>query len=436
MVEQASVATLAESLRAGTRSIEDAVSEYHRRFSSIEPDIEAFVDDDTRRDRIAARVEALTDRYPTPGRRPTLYGTPVGVKDIYHVDGLPTRAGAAIPPTELDGPQASTVSALLDAGAIVWGKTVTTEFAYYDPGPTRNPHDPTHTPGGSSSGSAAAVAAGQVPLAVGTQTYGSINRPASFCGVVGVKPSYGRIPLDGVLNLSPSADHAGYFTQDVRSARLTAPVLYDDWSPLTTVPEPTVGVPTGAYIEQADPVMEEFLADQRDSLDAAGYDVTPVSLFEDIDAVNDRHHRMVAADAAMVHNEWYDDYAAEYGDELSALIEDGNDVTAHELATARTGRTTLRTAIHDTMTTTGVDVLISPSAPGPAPEGLDDTGDPVMNVPWTHSGVPTITLPTGRVDGLPLGLQITGRFGFDEWLLHWADCLWTALDTAESPTTD
>jgi len=420
MLHEASVATLTEPLRRGGRDVGDVVAEYRDRLTAVDPEVRAFLAEPDRWTRIDAAVDRLRDRYPGPATRPTLYGIPVGVKDIFHVADLPTRANAAVPPEELAGDPAATVTDLQAAGAVVWGKTVTTEFAYYDPGPTRNPHDLEHTPGGSSSGSAAAVAAGLVPLALGTQTYGSINRPASFCGVVGVKPSYGRIPMDGVLNLSPSADHAGYFTQDVPSAALVAPVLYADWHPLATVPDPTVGVPTGPYLDQADDAMIEQFQDRVAALEAAGVRVREVQLFEDIDAVNDRHHRMVAAEAALVHHEWYQSYGEEYGAELTALIEEGYDIDAAELATARAGRTALRSALGDAMAAHDVDVVAAPSAPGPAPAGLEDTGDPVMNVPWTHSGVPTVTVPAGTVDDLPAGIQLVAPYGYDEWLLSWA----------------
>ncbi|WP_374205528.1 amidase family protein [Streptomyces sioyaensis] len=190
----------AAALRAGA---DDPVAAMHRscdRIDDVDPQVRAFVPEAGRRTRLleAARKRAAAGACEAAGR-PALYGVPVGIKDIVHADGLPTRAGSALPPEVLGGPQATVVDRLCAAGALIAGKTVTAEFAVTAPGPTRNPHHLAHTPGGSSSGSAAAVAAGMVPLAIGTQTVGSMIRPAAYCGVVGFKPTYGRIPVAGVI---------------------------------------------------------------------------------------------------------------------------------------------------------------------------------------------------------------------------------------------
>ena len=176
----------------------------------------------------------------------------VGVKDIFHADGFTTQAGSRVPPEELQGRQAESVTKLKNAGALILGKTVTTEFAYFTPGPTRNPHNPEHTPGGSSSGSAAAVGAGLCPLALGTQTIGSLVRPAAFCGVVTLKPTYDRISRGGVIPLSPSLDHIGFFTPNVSTAKLVAPFIYQDWKDTNASDEkPILGIPEGDYLNCA-----------------------------------------------------------------------------------------------------------------------------------------------------------------------------------------
>ncbi|HVZ20435.1 MAG TPA: amidase, partial [Vicinamibacterales bacterium] len=190
-----------------------------------EPEIQALLPEEGRFDRLRRDARALADRYPDAAARPPLFGLFFGVKDIFHVDGWPTRAGSRLPPEILHGPQATSVSRLLAAGALMLGKTVTTEFAYFTPGPTRNPHNVEHTPGGSSSGSAAAVAAGFCDLALGTQTIGSIIRPAAFCGIVGFKPTFGRIPADGLVACAPSLDHVGALTRDVATLTRAAFVL-------------------------------------------------------------------------------------------------------------------------------------------------------------------------------------------------------------------
>jgi len=428
--DPAPLGAAAAALRDGDRRAVDYLAERYGRIEAREPEIRAWVDGPKARPRAEAEAGALADRYPDPADRPPLYGVPVGVKDIFHVDGLPTRAGSELPPGELVGPEAAVVATLRAAGAFVLGKTVTTEFAYFDPGPTRNPHDPEHTPGGSSSGSAAAVAAGMCPLALGSQTVGSVIRPASFCGIVGYKPSYGRIPTDGVLPLSESVDHVGLFTQDVEGMALAASVCVDDWTPVAGVDRPVLGVPDGPYLSQASAAGREAFEDQVEALEAAGYDLRRVEAFPDIESVNERHNRLVAADAATAHHDWFEAYGDRYAPETADLIREGRAVGVGEREAARRGRAGLRRSLADAAAEHGVDAWISPGAPGPAPEGIDDTGDPVMNLPWTHAGVPTVTLPGGRVDGLPVGVQVAGAFGGDERLLAWAGRLAAALADA------
>jgi len=225
--------------------------------------VRAFLPEEGRFERLRREEEALQVRWPNrtdpsdpsdpsdSKHRPPLFGVPVGVKDIFHVEGFPTGGGSRLPPEALRGPEAACVKTLKEAGALILGKTVSTEFAYFAPGPTRNPWNPEHTPGGSSSGSAAAVGAGLCSLALGTQTIGSILRPAAFCGVVGFKPSYERISRDGVIPLAPSLDHVGFFTPDVAGAERAAAVLCRDWRPAKPGRKPRLGVPEGPYLERA-----------------------------------------------------------------------------------------------------------------------------------------------------------------------------------------
>ncbi|MEK7328196.1 MAG: amidase, partial [Chloroflexota bacterium] len=207
---------LASALRTGELLITNYLDHLKDQFDLRESSILAFVPEEGRFGRLYREAEELLRRYPQPETRPPLFGIPVGIKDIFHVAGFATRAGSKLPPELLQGLEAESITALKKAGALIMGKTVTTEFAYFGPGPTRNPHNPDHTPGGSSSGSAAAVAAGMCQLALGTQTIGSIVRPASFCGVVGYKPTYDRVSRAGVIPLSPSLDHIGPFARTVR----------------------------------------------------------------------------------------------------------------------------------------------------------------------------------------------------------------------------
>jgi Asp-tRNA(Asn)/Glu-tRNA(Gln) amidotransferase A subunit family amidase len=418
-VTDAPLAVTADRLRAGEHSLSDYAEGVADRVADVDPDVRALVGGFDR-DRFLGDTAAVADAYDKPWERPPLYGVPVGVKDVFHVDGFPTRAGSDIPPAELTGEQSAAVSALEAAGAVVLGKTVTTEFAYFEPGPTRNPNDLTRTPGGSSSGSAAAVAAGLCPLALGTQTVGSTIRPAAFCGIVGYKPSLGRIDTAGVLPFSPTMDHVGVFTQDVPGTELAASVLCDGWDPTTPEERPVLGVPEGPYLDHVSDAGLAAFDDHLDALEEAGYEVRRFDAFPGIEERYDKHHPLIAAEIALAHDEQFE----AHGDRLAAmtreLFEDGRATTAEEMADGRESQRAFRAEIHGTMDEEGVDLLVCPAAPGPAPEGIDATGDPAMNLPWTHAGTPALTVPAGDVDGLPVGLQCVARFGHDESLLAWS----------------
>ncbi|MFC7098839.1 amidase [Halobaculum marinum] len=427
------LAAVADALRGGDLRAREYATTVRDRIDERDGAVHAWVDDGKSRAWLTAEADAMERRHPDAAERPPLFGVPVGVKDIFHVDGLPTRAGSSLPPGELAGPEATAVRRLASAGALVAGKTHTTEFAYFEPGPTRNPHDLDHTPGGSSSGSAAAVANGTTPLALGSQTVGSVIRPAAFCGVVGYKPTFGRIPTDGVIPLSTSVDHVGFFTRDVAGARLAASVLLDGWDDDGTdsaAARPTLGVPDGPYLDQATAVGRDAFDAAIDALARAGYDLVNVPAFDDIDAVNERHDTLVAADAALAHGDWYTAYPDRYADATAELIEEGRQAPVSALVRGRRGRAELRRTLAARAADHDVDAWVAPAAPGPAPEGIDDTGDPVMNLPWTHAGLPTVGLPAGEVDGLPVGVQVAGAFGSDERLLRWASDLGTALSDA------
>ena len=221
----APLAKTASALRNGQLDLLHYINETCDRIEAIEPTIQAFLPEPHRRARLLAEAEVLQSRFPDPGDRPPLYGVLVGVKDVFVVDGFPTQAGSQLPAELFVGQEATCVSLLRRAGALIAGKTISTEFAYFEPGPTRNPHNPDHTPGGSSSGSAAAVAAGFCPLALGTQTIGSTIRPAAFCGIIGFKPTYGRIPTPGLILCSVSLDTVGFFTQDISGTVLVASLI-------------------------------------------------------------------------------------------------------------------------------------------------------------------------------------------------------------------
>ncbi|MCK9485200.1 MAG: amidase [Dehalococcoidia bacterium] len=414
----APLASFAESLRSGALNLEGYVHGALDRVERMEPVLRALVPERDREARVRAQVEALRRRHPDPASRPALFGVLVGIKDIIAVDGLPTRGGSALTPEALQMPEASVVTRLHEAGAVVLGKTVTAEFASASPGATTNPHDQGRTPGGSSSGSAAGVAAGYTLLAVGSQTGGSVIRPAAFCGVMGFKPSYGRIPVDGVLYHSPSVDTLGIFTQDLEGIALGASVVVDGWNAeAARTSAPVLGVPDGPYLRWADEDgLQAFEASVR-RLVAAGVEVRRVPFLEDADAVHHRHSRLMMGEYARVHAERFARWGALYTGTEAGYYDQGVRVTDAEIEAGREGRMELRERVSALMDREGLDALISPSAPGPAPEGLRSTGRPVMNVPWSHAGVPAISLPAGEVEHLPVGLQLVGRFGDDEALL-------------------
>jgi len=356
----------------------------------------------------AARLERELAGAP----RGPLHGLLFGVKDIFHVDGLPTTAGSTLPVEELAGPEAAAVTLLRSAGAVVLGKTVSTEFAYLEPGPTRNPRNLAHTPGGSSSGSAAAVAAGHCPLAIGSQTVGSVIRPAAFCGVVGYKPSYGRISTAGVIPLAESFDTVGLLASNVSWVERAAAVLCAAWQRGVVNHPPVLGVPDGPYLEQASAEALRVLT---------GLGARRVPLFEDIEALNVAHRRLLSFEMARHHVRWFPRFGASYRPRTASTIHDGWAVTAKDAAQIRANRLKLRASIHAAMDASAVDVWVCPAASGPAGEGLESTGDPCMQLPWSHAGLPVVTLPWGAAaNGLPLGLQLVARYMDDERLLAWA----------------
>ncbi len=428
LVEPADASELLPLLRAGSRAPLDEVEQRLARIEAVEPRIEAFLPEPGRADRLRAAAAKLEKAHPEPASRPPLYGLLLGVKDIFRVNGFETRAGSQLPPDLFSGKQAGSVTTLQDAGALIAGKTVTTEFAYFDPGPTRNPWNPEHTPGGSSSGSAAAVAAGFCHAALGTQTIGSIIRPAAFCGIVGFKPSYGRISADGVFPFSVSADHVGIFAANVATVTKVAAQLCRSWNHKRatvnsngnyTEPSRAIIVPDERYLAQADRTARFGFDQAVEKLVKAGFAVHPSPLFDDIDDINAAHNDMVAAEFAQVHAAWFDKHQALYGLRSAELVERGRAIPSSRLSEARDGRGVLRQKITNQAEELGASLWVSPSAASAAPKGIHATGSPIMNLPWTYAGVPAVTVPCGlSADGLPLGLQLTARYDRDETLLR------------------
>jgi Asp-tRNA(Asn)/Glu-tRNA(Gln) amidotransferase A subunit family amidase len=270
------------------------------------------------------------------------------------------------------------------------------------------------------------VAAEFAPLALGSQTVGSVIRPAAFCGVAGFKPSYGRIPTDGVITYSQSVDHVGAFARDAAGLSLAAGVLLDGWGAVAHASQagrqPVIGVPDGPYLAQADAEGIKAFEQQLSALELDGYDVRRVEAFADIEGLNKRHRDVSTAEFAQVHERWFADWGALYRPRSAALVEAGWQISGDEIEAGIGSIAGLHIELAELMDSHGLDLWASPSATGPAPEGFTTTGNPTMNLPWTHAGMPVVTLPAGTAaNGLPLGLQLSARFMADEHLLAWAE---------------
>ncbi len=424
-INEAPLAATLSALQQGQHSLSLYIETMCQRIEAVDPQVQAFLPEAGRMGRLRNDVQQLRQRFPEQDDRPALWGALVGVKDILHVDGYVTQAGSAVPAEQFAGPEALVVTQLRAAGALIAGKTVTTEFAYFEPGPTRNPHNLDHTPGGSSSGSAAAVAAGLCTLALGTQTIGSVIRPAAYCGVVGYKPTFGRITTEGLLYFSRTVDHIGLFTQDVAGMQVAASVLCTGWrvAPISDRP-PVIGVPEGSYLEQTEPSALVAFRQQLYQLAEAGFVIKSVPALAEIEQLNQLHRQLVFAEFAQEHAVLYAEFAEHYRPKTAEIIEIGQRVSAAALEDARANCASLREELEATMADAGIDLWAAPSAPGTAPAGIHATGSPDLNLPWTHAGLPALTVPAGAgANGLPLGLQLIARSGLDEELLTWASMI-------------
>jgi len=419
----ASLGETAAALHTGELDLLVYINQLCDLIDASEPQIQALLPETDRRARLLYEAQELQMSFPDPASRPPLFGIPVGIKDIFRVDGFPTRAGSQLPAELFIGFESDCARTLRSVGALILGKTVTTEFAYFEPGPTHNPCNLDYSPGGSSSGSAAAVAAGFCPMAIGTQTIGSTIRPAAFCGIVGFKSSYGRIPMTGAILCSQTFDHVGIFTRDVADMQMAASLVCQNWRKVEIQKPgrlPTLGVPDGPYLEQASEEGFASFEHQLVLLKKAGYTVRHVKTLEEIDNINRQHSRLVFAEMAQVHSEWFMHYASLYRPRTASAIREGQEVSAEELSILRDSPAKLRADLETLMAQAGIDLWVCPSAPGPAPKGITSTGSPLMNLPWTHAGMPAISLPAGyATNGLTLGLQCVGAFMTDEYLLEW-----------------
>jgi Asp-tRNA(Asn)/Glu-tRNA(Gln) amidotransferase A subunit family amidase len=434
LVAPAPLAETAAALRSGQIDLLDHINEICDRIDINEPFICALLPEPDRRERLLHEAEALQKRFPDPRARPSLYGILLGIKDLFNADGFLTRAGSQLPPELFAGPEATAVTLLRNAGALIMGKTLSPEFAWGEPVATRNPHNPDYSPGGSSSGSAAAVAAGFCPLALGTQTFGSITRPAAYCGIVGFKPTYGRVSTAGMVSSAPSFDTAGFFTQDTAGAALVASLLCKNWQPTPLKALPVLGVPEGPYLSQTSPEALTAFEAQLAQLERVGYSVHYVPALSDVEEIRRRHMLIAFAEMAQTHAEWFSRYESLYRPRFSAAVRDGQKAGAEELRIARARQAKLREDLEGLMVQHGIDLWISPAGIGPAPEGIASTGNPILNIPWTQAGMPVISLPAGAAaNGLPLGLQVAGATMADELLISSIEQLAESLAKVQSP---
>ncbi len=428
-----SLCDAAADIREGRITSAELVADCLKQIDAADEKVQAwaFLDRD-----YAMRQASAADEHRRHGR-PTgsLHGVPVGIKDIFDTSDMPTEFGSPIWAGRTPREDAAAVARLRAAGAVIMGKTVTTEFAYFHPGKTRNPHDTNRTPGGSSSGSAASVAAHMVPGAIGSQTNGSVIRPAAFCGVVGYKPTHGLIPRTGALILSRALDHVGTFTRSVEDAALMAQVMMgfdaedEDTRSIATPPLLSTAAskpplpPRFAYVRSAawghaEPATQEAFGELTGELGEAAVAVDLGESFGH--AIG---WQKVVMEVEMAHNlhRDYEKGRDQLSEPLRKLIERGRQYPAVEYTAALAGRAVLNAALDDVFNE--YDAILTPAAAGEAPS-LGSTGNPVFCSTWTYLGTPAVTLPLLHGEsGMPMGVQLVGRRGNDARLLRTAQWL-------------
>jgi Asp-tRNA(Asn)/Glu-tRNA(Gln) amidotransferase A subunit family amidase len=403
------VASAVELLDARELSAEALVRDCLSRIDEREPEVHAWQALAPDAVEQARRIDARADR-------PLLRGVPVGIKDLIDTVDLPTTYGSPIYAAHQPKSDAACVRALRAAGAVILGKTVTTEFAAYVGGKTRNPHDPSRTPGGSSSGSAAAVGDRMVPAALGSQTAGSVIRPASFCGAVGYKPTFGTFDLQGVHPLAPSLDTLGFFVRQVADVPWMAAALSGAARPAAIVElarPPRLGLCRTDQWPRAEKTTQRLVEDAAAQLGRAGAQMRDVDAFAGLAAAQ---AVIMAAEAAQVFREERRRNEARLSPTFCGLLDEGERCTAERLSEARETAERGQWELPDVFGR--VDALLTPAALGEAPVGLQSTGDPAFNRAWTLLGCPCVSLPVLKGPaGLPIGLQVVGMRNDDARLL-------------------
>jgi Asp-tRNA(Asn)/Glu-tRNA(Gln) amidotransferase A subunit family amidase len=411
---------MAEAVRQGQLRSVDLVEACLERIARREAQVHAWAWLDP-----AAALASARQRDQQPPAGP-LHGVPIAVKDIMDTVDMPTGYGSPIYRGHHPAWDASCVALARRAGAVILGKTVSTEFAYFAPGPTANPRNLLHTPGGSSSGSAAAVADRMVPAGFGTQTAASVTRPASYCGVVGYKASLGGFNLAGIKAFAPSFDSLGTLTRDVHDAQWLRWALLGEAGSSDSRMQftaPRIGICRTPWWASADPDCQHAIESAAQALAAAGAQVAYLELPAHFDQLAGHHKTLMAYEAAHSLAFEFDNHNAALSLQLRQLIQDGMAVSREQyLATQRIAASARKQFVH---WMDGWDALLAPSATGAAPLGLHATGDPLFSRIWTLLGLPSVTLPgASAANGLPIGVQLICEIGEDELLLataRWAE---------------
>ncbi len=404
---------IANQIALGTLTAEAVMVEHLRRIKARDFAVKAFIDFDADR---PLRLARAADRQPEKG---ILHGVPFAVKDIVDTLDLPTTWGSPIYAGCRMPRNASCVEMLLRAGAIPIGKTVTTEFAYFSPGPTRNPHNLAHTPGGSSSGSAAAVADGMAALGLGSQTAASLTRPAAYCGVFGYKASQGSIDLQGVMGLATSLDSLGFLARGIddlilaRAALCGTPVPNDLPANSNTQ---TIALLKGPHWAEADQPTQDAIIEAGEILLAAGVSVTDLQCPQEFNQLSEYHKIIMAFEVARARQFEFRHHPTEMSSAFYKLVETGLATSRADYEVALAARDAGEVVLANLLSS--FDAIMTPAAPSSAPAGIESTGDPLFSRLWTLMRVPTVTIPFGRdVANLPLAFQLVGGFGADQNLL-------------------
>ena len=413
-----SAAELARQIRGKKVGPVEAAQSLLERMDAVEPQLEAWVRVD--RETVLSDAKRRQDELDSGAEVGPLHGVPIGIKDIYNIAGIPTTAGSKVYADYVPDETAVTIDLLEGAGAIMLGKTVTTEFACLDPSHTKNPWNPAHTPGGSSSGSAVAVAARMCPVAMGSQTVGSVLRPASYNGVVGLKPTYGRVSRRGVVPVSWSLDTVGWMGRTVEDVALLLQVMAgpdeqdpvasrlpvsDYLSGLESAAPPRIGLITSFFLEDADQETQKMTRHIVENLASSGATVVELTLPESFNTAFQDQLLIMGAEAAAFHKPMYERQAQDYQPKLREMLRQGLETSAASYSKALERR--LQFSADMRLLAEKADVLLTPSTPSAPLADLTNTGDTRFQGPWTSCGLPAITLPVGLAEsGLPLGIQL------------------------------